>query len=140
MAKRAVILSDDDGTLHLLRMVLETEGWDMTTGRTLAEVRSIIEQWADVVLVDLCIEGGGLVALRQLAAADSTVAAIAIGDAQSAGSDALFAGATAHLPEPFEVHQLVDILRSLARVGDQVVIDITKRLDQQGDLPWFASS
>src|SRR5262245_7509536 len=55
-----MVLDDDDSILQMIRMTLETEGFQVRTGRDAVDVlKKAVEYRPDLIICDLMMPGGG---------------------------------------------------------------------------------
>ena len=77
-AKRILILDDEPNIGHSLRLILEREGYAVTTTRTIADAKAAADH-ADALLLDVRLpDGSGIDLLRQLRERDLAMPAIMI--------------------------------------------------------------
>ena len=121
MAKRVLIIEDDDALAELLELTLTTAGYEVeATSSGLAGSLLFREKNFDVVLLDMQIEDlSGPGAQRAIGDLCPDAAVICM-SAQPAGwtNDALKQGATACLSKPFSLEDLLALLDAISR-GEQ---------------------
>jgi len=143
--KRVVVLEDDPGVQRVLRDLVETEGWTTCWGESIDDVAGSL-RWASVLLLDLHLPGiGGLEVLRDVRELGLDLVVIVLSGDDEGRAEARAAGADHVLGKPFEVAQLLAVLRGIAAdamARDEVDVVLDVRESQTAvadDLPWFAS-
>jgi len=119
-AKRILVLDDEPNIGGSLRLILEREGYSVTTARTLAEAKTQADR-ADALLVDVRLpDGSGIDLLRQMRDRDLPAPAIMIsGHATIADAvEATRAGAFDFLEKPLSRDKvLLSIKNALEQVS-----------------------
>jgi len=118
LAKRVVILEDDQGVQQLLRSAVETEGWLFDWGETFQEIRPLLAR-ADVLILDLNLpDVNGLDVLRHINKSGQRIEVIVVTGDASKRRSAQRLGVSAFLEKPFDMSELYVALRDAARVVD----------------------
>lgn len=134
MTRKALIIEDDEPTQFLLRQIAEIDGWECRHGTTFAAGLEWAE-WADVILLDLTLEGpSGVDMIPALRTVSPGTHIIVITGDEDACAAAIGAGADAFITKPFEVLAVHRAMRAGA------VIDLRELDDDHDRLPWFASN
>jgi DNA-binding response OmpR family regulator len=140
MDLRVLVLTTDPGLGAVLRAQVENLGGACTLRETYDEASSSFD-WADAAIIDL--DGDGLDDLNRLRVECPRLRVMAIAtDALQEGS-ARSAGADEVLAEPFAITDVVDVIRRLAPVNTDQVIDLRAGETSPPvavDGPWFATS
>jgi len=128
MATRALIVDDSDGIRFVLRQALKAAGWDVAEVEDGSEVEDrLANEHFDLILLDISMPGmNGLEVLRRLrkhqpamlpewkTPADVKVVVIS-GTATTEGfAFARQIGANACLPKPFNVDELMKVVKNLS--------------------------
>lgn len=118
-SKRILVIDDDASVLHALGLVLEAEGYDVTTAEgydgRLKKVATA--DLPDLVVLDILLSNeNGCAIARELKAADKTAAVpIVMISAHPDGQRmAKTAGADAYLAKPFDVDELLGTIDRLS--------------------------
>jgi DNA-binding response OmpR family regulator len=117
-----LIIDDDPDVLQLLRLMLETEGFDAVLapdGPT--GLRRLAEQPPDVVLLDIMMPGMDGWQVLQALATHPDPPAVVVVSAKTASSDrsrAFELGATGYLCKPFSPEDLVRSIDDALEPGD----------------------
>jgi DNA-binding response OmpR family regulator len=144
-ARRAVVLEDDRGVRQLLELVLSTEGWASDGGSSVDEVAGKLAG-AGLVILDHHLPGmTGLEVLAALRDLGVDVPVVMLTGDPSARGRAELLGVDRFLLKPFDLTELLDVLRLLDRRGDQREVDLRDHDEVAGEpapdsgRPWFAS-
>lgn len=110
MSRRILVVDDEQSMLELLRLLLEEEGYEITTARSVAEGRA---RWSEgdfnLVLCDLMMpDGSGLELLEEIRAGGSSASVIMMTAYTSTKSaiEAMKLGAYDYLSKPFDVDEI----------------------------------
>lgn len=121
MAKRVLIIEDDPQVQRLLRSIADAEGWQASYSDSYEKVEAALP-WADVLVLDLYLPGiDGIEVLRRLPERHLKLPVVVLTAHEELCDRALELGAYAALTKPFELAELVRVIRSAT--GD--VIDLT---------------
>jgi DNA-binding response OmpR family regulator len=145
-AKRAVVLEDDRGVRQLLEVVLSTEGWEVVSGESIDEVAGALS-WASLVLLDHHLPGmSGLDVLSALRDLGVGVPVVMLTGEPAARERAELLGVDRFLLKPFDLSDLLAVLRRVAEGRSLTTIDLRERVAVASsaavavdDRPWFAS-
>ncbi len=116
---RILVCDDTPDILEMVQLILESEGYEVTTARCGQEVLDRVAASApDLVLLDLRMPGvDGLSVLKELAVRSGGGPPVVVLSAKGRDEDrrdALAVGARAYLVKPFTVGQLLSVVsRSL---------------------------
>jgi DNA-binding response OmpR family regulator len=117
---RVLIIDDDDNVRHLLRYILEREGYEVGDAQDGREgIRQHRSASADLLIIDLFMpEQEGLETIRELRRDDPAVKIIAIsGRGRMGAANFLHVaerfGASRTFEKPFEVQEVLDTVREL---------------------------
>ena len=123
MAIKLIIVDDDPTNTALTKMLLELEGFEVTTTDTLAGAHAAANPDVDAFIIDYHLTRGekGIDLLRDIRAGKTDarrdcVSIISSGDYRSE-ADALAANATLFLCKPYGIEVLVTHLRELLAEG-----------------------
>jgi CheY-like chemotaxis protein len=120
MARTVLIVDDDDAVRHMLRRVLEREGYDVSEARDGAEAMLLYRNApAALVITDLFMPGqDGIETIQQLRAEFPGARILAISGGVRVGADgpltdARLLGADAALAKPFPLDALLSAVAAL---------------------------
>ena len=123
MSNNIIIVDDDPTNTALTKMLLELDGFNVTTADTLANAHVIASPATDVFIIDYHLTRGekGIDLLRDIRAGKTDaspdcVCIVSSGDYRSK-EDAIAAGATLFLSKPYSIDTLVAHLRELLADG-----------------------
>lgn len=139
-----MIIEDDPGTRALLQTAAETAGWWVDHGANHREVWAALRH-ADAVTLDVNLgEEDGLDILRQLRSDGYTTPVFVVSGIDRPGleAEAVAAGATRFLVKPFDIIELLDLLRDERGVPGQsgrVVVDLACDPAAEPEKAWFMS-
>jgi len=110
MTRRILVVDDEQSMLEFLQLLLEEEGYEITTARSVEEGRA---RWAEsdynLVLCDLMMpDGSGLELLEEIRTDESSASVIMMTAYTSTKSaiDAMKLGAYDYLSKPFDVDEI----------------------------------
>ena len=119
-ARTVLVVDDDEAFRHSLRLLLELDGFMVTTAENgVRGLQAFRNRNPDVVLVDIMMPKlGGIETIRQMQRERPGAKVIAMsGDARAGGLDLATAarevGAVAALEKPFDPEALASLLRDL---------------------------
>lgn len=122
---KRILVVDDDATIRdVIALVLEEEGWSVTTAangvEALSKMRAITQ---DLVLLDLMmpmLDGWSVLGQRQVDPALSTIPVVAMSaGGQLALERARALGADECVSKPFELENVLGIVRDMYRAADR---------------------
>lgn len=117
MTKRVLIADDDPAILDATRMILELEGYEVTTTVDGETIKEMFENPPDLLLLDIWMSGqDGKDICRALKAQDSTkhIPIIMVSASRDVAESARSAGADDFLTKPFEMEVLLEKVRKYA--------------------------
>jgi DNA-binding response OmpR family regulator len=120
-AKHILIADDDPGIVDAIRMMLDFEGYDVSTTLNGADVLHVKDELPDLLLLDIWMSGeDGRDICRQLKKQEHTrhIPVLMISASKDIQSSALEAGADDFLAKPFEMDMLLDKIDRLLRKSD----------------------
>ncbi|MES2266568.1 MAG: response regulator transcription factor [Bacteroidota bacterium] len=118
MSKKIMIADDDPGIVDAVEMILEFEGYDVTTTVDGATVLDMKEQLPDLLLLDIWMSGeDGRDICRQLKSEPLTknIPVLMISASREIAPSALAAGADDFLAKPFEMDELLKKIEKLTQ-------------------------
>ena len=112
------VVEDDADTRDLLKVIIQTEGGDVTALASVPEALAVYAQGRfHVIVADIGMpDYNGYTLIGRIRAHDKTTPAIAL-TAYTTAIDrdtVLSAGFQVHMPKPFEANELVSVIRDLA--------------------------
>lgn len=119
---RVLIVDDEESICWGLQRLLADEGYDVATASSAEEALALVEREPpDLAMFDVRLPGlDGLTALEQLRAADRrfpVIVVTAYGNLETAVR-ALENGAFDYVTKPFDLEQVVDVVRRAAQVAE----------------------
>ena len=121
--KKILIMEDEVNLLKSIRIVLETEGYEVTTATDGVEGCEIFDNGDfDMVITDILMpDKDGIKTIKHIRKASQDIPILAISGAGQAGavnnlSAAMMMGATETLAKPFEKPALVGAVRACLKV------------------------
>ncbi len=116
--KKVLIVDDDADIVHILRAMLEGQGWDVLSALGGEEALRIVrERHPDLVLLDIMMPRmNGIEVLREarrLAPGMRIIMTTAFGDVGSY-LESMDLGACEYINKPFETSELLEMIRSVA--------------------------
>ena len=127
MSERVVmIIDDDDDIVDTVRMILQRQGWEVASA---PEGAAALEQLRgglrpELILLDLMMPGLNGWQFTELLRADPALGnppIVVLSGAGDVAAKAASVGAVAHLRKPFELSELVEVVRTRARPAEPVV-------------------
>jgi DNA-binding response OmpR family regulator len=118
MPKKIMIADDDPGIVDAVGMLLEFEGYNVSTTVDGATVLDMKEELPDLLLLDIWMSGeDGRDICRQLKANSSTknIPIIMVSASRDIASSAMQAGADDFLAKPFEMDVLLAKIEKLTK-------------------------
>ncbi|MBC8032625.1 MAG: response regulator [Chitinophagaceae bacterium] len=123
---RIMIADDDPAILDSLSLLLEFEGYQVTTSSNGSELAEMKGNLPDLVILDIWMSGtDGRDICRALRTKEVTrnLPVIMMSASSDIGSSALEAGASDFLPKPFEIDKLIkkinEVLNSTSNSGEE---------------------
>lgn len=116
--KKIMIADDDPGIVDAVEMLLEFEGYIVTTTVDGSTVLDMKEEMPDLLLLDIWMSGeDGRDICRQLKATQATknIPVIMVSASRDIKQSALDAGADDFLAKPFEMNDLLAKIEKLTR-------------------------
>ncbi|WP_454801894.1 response regulator [Mucilaginibacter phyllosphaerae] len=114
--KKIMIADDDPGIVDAVEMLLEFEGYDVTSTVDGSTVLDMKEQLPDLLLLDIWMSGeDGRDICRQLKASPVTkgIPVIMVSASRDIAASAIAAGADDFLAKPFEMDELLKKIEKL---------------------------
>jgi DNA-binding response OmpR family regulator len=140
-----LLVSGDRGLIDLLRPQVENQGCECQVADSYDDA-SFQLSWADAVLLDLELPGGGLDALRRVRIEAPQVQIIVVATTEADAVAAEELGADRVLREPFSIADVVEAVRTVGTDrGGENVVDLREAVDLRvaavaaDDLPWWAT-
>ncbi|QHS56191.1 response regulator transcription factor [Mucilaginibacter sp. 14171R-50] len=116
MQKKIMIADDDPGIVDAVEMLLQFEGYAVTTTFDGSTVLDMQDELPDLLLLDIWMSGeDGRDICRQLKAAAATrnIPVIMVSASRDIQESALAAGADDFLAKPFEMNELLEKIERL---------------------------
>src|ERR1700755_3403631 len=116
--KKIMIADDDPGIADAIEMLLEFEGYDVTSTVNGAEVLDLKEELPDLVLLDIWMSGeDGRDICKKIKQEDTTknIPVIMISASRDIKESAMEAGADDFLAKPFEMNDLLAKIKNLTQ-------------------------
>ena len=116
--KKIMIADDDPGIVDAVEMLLEFEGYSVTTTVDGSTVLDMKEELPDLLLLDIWMSGeDGRDICRQLKATSATknIPVIMVSASRDIQESALAAGADDFLAKPFEMNELLAKIEKLTQ-------------------------
>lgn len=137
----AVVVEDDDGVRLLLDAILRTEGWGRVLGATWEEVRDATGA-ADVLLVDHQLPGTqGIDVVAEVRTDRPALKVVMLTGDRSIRDRAEHLGVDGFLLKPFDVPELIDILRDVTtEAGDEAAGSPAEVDLREAPTSWFSAS
>ncbi len=117
MTKRILVADDDPAILDATRMILELEGYEVTTTVDGATLPEMLENPPHLLLLDIWMSGhDGKDICRALKAQDSTkhIPIIMVSASRDVSESARVSGADDFLTKPFEMEDLLAMVKKHA--------------------------
>lgn len=114
--KKIMIADDDPGIVDAIEMLLEFEGYAVTSTVDGADVLDLKDELPDLLLLDIWMSGeDGRDICKKLKQLDATknIPVIMISASRDIKESALAAGADDFLAKPFEMNDLLDKIKRL---------------------------
>ncbi len=129
---RVLVVDDEANLSDLLRMAMESEGWDARTAANGQEALNRIREFApDLVVLDIMMPGlDGMEVLKRLRSAGNEVPVLFL-SAKDAVEDriaGISAGGDDYLTKPFNLEEVVVRLRGMARRHVAAAVENDARL------------
>jgi DNA-binding response OmpR family regulator len=140
-----LVVSGDRGLVELLRPQVENQGCECQVADCY-DAASFQLDWADAVLLDLELPGGGLDALRRVRIEAPQVHIIVVATTEVDAVAAEELGADCVLREPFSIADVVEAVRTVgADRSSENVVDLREAADLRvaaavaDERPWWAT-
>jgi DNA-binding response OmpR family regulator len=114
--KKIMIADDDPGILDAIEMLLEFEGYDVTSTANGSTVLELKDELPDLLLLDIWMSGeDGRDICKKLKQTDNikNIPVIMISASRDIKESALAAGADDFLAKPFEINDLLNKIKKL---------------------------
>ena len=114
--KKIMIADDDPGIVDAIEMLLEFEGYQVTTTGDGADVLDLKDELPDLLLLDIWMSGeDGRDICKKLKQLETTknIPVIMISASRDIKESAIAAGADDFLAKPFEMNELLDKIKNL---------------------------
>jgi DNA-binding response OmpR family regulator len=114
--KKIMIADDDPGIVDAIEMLLEFEGYHVTSTGDGADVLDLKEELPDLLLLDIWMSGeDGRDICKKLKQLDVTknIPVIMISASRDIKESAMAAGADDFLAKPFEMNELLEKIKNL---------------------------
>ncbi|HEY9533540.1 MAG TPA: response regulator [Mucilaginibacter sp.] len=114
--KKIMIADDDPGIVDAIEMLLEFEGYQVTSTGDGADVLDLKDELPDLLLLDIWMSGeDGRDICKKLKQLEATkdIPVIMISASRDIKESAMAAGADDFLAKPFEMSELLDKIKSL---------------------------
>lgn len=114
--KKIMIADDDPGIVDAIEMLLEFEGYEVTSTVDGADVLDLKDDLPDLLLLDIWMSGeDGRDICKKLKQLDATknIPVIMISASRDIKESAIAAGADDFLAKPFEMNDLLDKIKRL---------------------------
>jgi DNA-binding response OmpR family regulator len=114
---RILMVDDDVNLCHLMKVILEREGFALAIEHTLASgLRRVVEDRFAIVLLDVVLpDGDGSVALSEFHVCSGLPVIMMTGTGDAATREAcLVGGAVGYLTKPFSISKLLTMIRLFA--------------------------
>ena len=114
--KRIMIADDDPGIVDAIEMLLEFEGYEVTSTVDGSTVLDLKDQLPDLLLLDIWMSGeDGRDICKKLKQVDMTknIPVIMISASRDIKESAIAAGADDFLAKPFEMNELLNKIKNL---------------------------
>lgn len=114
--KKIMIADDDPGIVDAIEMLLEFEGYQVTTTADGADVLHLKDNLPDLLLLDIWMSGeDGRDICKKMKQLEATknIPIIMISASRDIKESAMAAGADDFLPKPFEMNELLDKIKKL---------------------------
>lgn len=116
LSKKIMIADDDPGIVDAIEMLLEFEGYQVTSTVDGAEVLDLKDELPDLLLLDIWMSGeDGRDICKKLKQLDATrnMPVIMISASRDIKESAMAAGADDFLAKPFEMNELLEKIKNL---------------------------
>ncbi|WP_214069971.1 response regulator [Mucilaginibacter sp. dw_454] len=116
LPKKIMIADDDPGIVDAIEMLLEFEGYQVTTTGDGADVLDLKDELPDLLLLDIWMSGeDGRDICKKLKQLETTknIPVIMISASRDIKESAMAAGADDFLAKPFEMNELLDKIKNL---------------------------
>ncbi len=113
MAKRILVVDDDEGIVEVVQIVLEGEGYSVETSMNGMRFTQLSADMADLILLDVLLAGeDGREICKKLKRAELTkhIPVIMLSAHSDASKVADDSGADGFLEKPFDVDALIDVV------------------------------
>jgi DNA-binding response OmpR family regulator len=140
---RMLVVTADDRLVELLRPQVENQGCECHVAGSYDEASAQLP-WADALILDLELPGGGLDALRRIRIEVPDARIIVVATSPADAEAAALGGVDGTLLEPFSIAEVIEMIRSV-RVQRAEVIDLRAVAEDDvvplhaGELPWWAT-
>jgi two-component system response regulator PilR (NtrC family) len=121
--RRVLVIDDEESLVDFLSLLLEEQGFEVTTARSATEARRRLPEGFDLCLCDILMpDGNGLDLLREIKAEDPHTAVIMMTAYTSTKSaiEAMKLGAYDYISKPFDVEELRVLVEKAMATADLV--------------------
>jgi two-component system, OmpR family, phosphate regulon response regulator PhoB len=108
--KKILVVDDDAGILEMVRLFLESVGYEVQTSLNGAYFQQMHSEWPDLILLDILLSGEDGRELCQLVKSGEQTRHIPV-ILFSAHFSVANSGADAFLPKPFHLKELVNLVK-----------------------------
>lgn len=117
MNKRILVADDDQPILEAVQLLLEMEGYQVDSLHDCSEINSHLAKRPDLLLLDIWlsgIDGRNICKTLKENAATRDIPVVMISASTNVAQSAKEAGADGFLPKPFEMNDLLSIVKKYA--------------------------